>query len=882
MDVGLALAEGNSGATAFVFTVNRTGDTSGTASANYAITGSGANPANAVDFSNGLFPSGTANFLTGSASTTITVNINGDIAIELNETFTVTLSVPSAGATIGTATAIGTIINDDSCTAGTNAPVLNTAIPTEFCDSFSQDLDTYTNTPVPPNSSLTWSTNPDPLATGDHLPGSIVSVADMYYGFFYDAVNNCAGPTLEVVLTLNISPSPGTANNASVCNTAEGGQATSLDLDDQLAGADSGTWSLTSSQSGSNITIGGNNTVDFLGQPLGNYEFTFTTTGAIVPCSDQTEVLTITVIDCTLPCDAGNVAPVLDPDVTTNFCDVIDISLNDYVTSTAPVGTTLTWSTISDPLNTNAHLTDDQVSNPPNDGSFFAFFYDAVNGCASPTLEVELTLNATPVITDTTGDDLCGPGDVTLAVTGNTPGSVQPPTFNWYDSATGGNLVGTGSSISFNITATTSYFVEATANGCTSAREEVIATIYPLPSAGNPSNASACSVAANGPTIIDLDDLITGESAGEWSVTTDPSGTISIGMGNNIVNFENRVAGDYVFTYTTTDATPPFCENVSSEVTISVNDCDIDTDSDGLLDGIEVALGTDPNNVDSDGDGIEDGVEVGDDTDNPLDGDEDGIIDALDSNSADTDMDGVVDQLDPANTDPCIPDPNNEFCVATVDLEITKTADDDFLNVGEQLTFTITVANISDIGATLIQVEEVLDADGFDYISHFTGPGDGVYDEVTGLWDIPMLAPQESATLVILVEALNFGEYVNTATISGSSPVDVDLENNEASVGIEINERSNNECGFLFNQFSPNGDGTNDFLVINCITDPEYSDNSLEIYDRYGNQVFAVSGYDNTWDGTRNNNDLPKGTYFYVLDLGDGSEIRKGWIQIIR
>ena len=178
-------------------------------------------------------------------------------------------------------------------------------------------------------------------------------------------------------------------------------------------------------------------------------------------------------------------------------------------------------------------------------------------------------------------------------------------------------------------------------------------------------------------------------------------------------------------------------------------------------------------------------------------------------------------------------------------------------------------------------MDEVLDAIGFDYISHFTGPGDGVYDEVTGLWDIPMLEPNASATLVILVEAISFGDYVNTATITGSSPVDIILENNEASVEIVVNERSNNDCGFLFNQFSPNsGDGINNFLFINCIQD--YPNNSIEIYDRYGNQVFEARPYDNTWDGTRNNNDLPKGTYFYVLDLGDGSEIRKGWIQILR
>ena len=87
---------------------------------------------------------------------------------------------------------------------------------------------------------------------------------------------------------------------------------------------------------------------------------------------------------------------------------------------------------------------------------------------------------------------------------------------------------------------------------------------------------------------------------------------------------------------------------------------------------------------------------------------------------------------------------------------------------------------------------------------------------------------------------------------------------------------------FFLTNFSPNGDGTNDFLVINCITEPDYANNTLEIFDRYGNQVFTARSYDNTWDGTRNNSDLPKGTYLYILDLGDGSDIRKGWIQIIR
>ena len=94
---------------------------------------------------------------------------------------------------------------------------------------------------------------------------------------------------------------------------------------------------------------------------------------------------------------------------------------------------------------------------------------------------MEITLNEIPVITATTDDGTCGPGDVTLTVTGNTPGSIEPPTFNWYDSQTGGNLLVPGSdAVTFTIAATTTYYVEAEANGCFSERVAVIASRLPI------------------------------------------------------------------------------------------------------------------------------------------------------------------------------------------------------------------------------------------------------------------------------------------------------------------------------------------------------------------------------------------------------------------
>jgi Ca2+-binding RTX toxin-like protein len=115
----LSQNEGNSGGTAFTYTVTRTGSTTGASTASWAVAGSGANPATASDFASGAFPTGTVSFAAGEASKTITVNVAGDTAVESGEGFTLTLSNPSAGTVIGTASATGTIVNDDGSTTPT-------------------------------------------------------------------------------------------------------------------------------------------------------------------------------------------------------------------------------------------------------------------------------------------------------------------------------------------------------------------------------------------------------------------------------------------------------------------------------------------------------------------------------------------------------------------------------------------------------------------------------------------------------------------------------------------------------------------------------------------------------------------------------------------
>ncbi len=107
-----SLTEGNAGTKSFNFTVTRTGNLTNASSVTATASGSGGNPAVAADFVGGIFLNGTVNFSAGSATQTVTVDVTGDLTVEPNEGFTVTLSAPT-NATIGTAAASGTIQNDD-------------------------------------------------------------------------------------------------------------------------------------------------------------------------------------------------------------------------------------------------------------------------------------------------------------------------------------------------------------------------------------------------------------------------------------------------------------------------------------------------------------------------------------------------------------------------------------------------------------------------------------------------------------------------------------------------------------------------------------------------------------------------------------------------
>jgi gliding motility-associated-like protein len=82
------------------------------------------------------------------------------------------------------------------------------------------------------------------------------------------------------------------------------------------------------------------------------------------------------------------------------------------------------------------------------------------------------------------------------------------------------------------------------------------------------------------------------------------------------------------------------------------------------------------------------------------------------------------------------------------------------------------------------------------------------------------------------------------------------------------------------NAFSPNGDGINDFWVIEYLE--SYPGATIDIFNRYGQTVYTSIGYNKPWDGTMNGRPLPVGTYYWVINPKNGRQQMNGSVTIIR
>ena len=82
------------------------------------------------------------------------------------------------------------------------------------------------------------------------------------------------------------------------------------------------------------------------------------------------------------------------------------------------------------------------------------------------------------------------------------------------------------------------------------------------------------------------------------------------------------------------------------------------------------------------------------------------------------------------------------------------------------------------------------------------------------------------------------------------------------------------------NSFSPNGDSVNDLWNIKYLE--TYPKATVEVFSRNGTRVFYSTGYKNPFDGNYQNQQLPVGVYYYIVDPRNGRKRLTGSLTIIR
>lgn len=208
------------------------------------------------------------------------------------------------------------------------------------------------------------------------------------------------------------------------------------------------------------------------------------------------------------------------------------------LTATAPGGTYVWWDASSGgtSLGTGISFNTGALTN-----TITYYVETTVNGCNSAgRTAVTVTVNPTPAAPAVNGANICGGNAASLTV------SSTGDTYRWYNAASGGDLLTTGSSYTTpSLNATTSYYISATSTaGCTSTRTTATVNVTPIQ---NPafvySSGTYCKTGGAPPP-----PNISGGNTGTFSSTT---GLVFTDASTGQIDIAASVPGLYTITFTT-------------------------------------------------------------------------------------------------------------------------------------------------------------------------------------------------------------------------------------------------------------------------------------------------------------------------------------------
>jgi gliding motility-associated-like protein len=603
---------------------------------------------------------------------------------------------------------------------------------------------------------------------------------------------------------------------------------------------------------------------------------------------DNTACSSLTRTSVTLTINPAAQAPVTGGDITE--CEQSPIQTLT-ATATAAAGQTIVWYDAA----TGGSIIANPTLNTVGTVTYYAQANVDASACSSLTrTAVTLTINAAPAAPITGGDITeCALTPIqTLTATATVPAG---QTIVWYTAATGGTVV---ANPTLNTVGTVTYYAEANNGTCSSlTRTAVTLTI----------NAAPVS-----PSILD--------ATGECSVTvTPPSLSDNCGVqltavpNPNVLTYTEQ--GTYIITWNFQDANGNIIVSATQNVIVD------DVTAPAIPNLVNVtgecsAIATPPTTLDNCA------GQITGTTSDPLEYNEQGTFiihwtfNDGNGNSIVVNQTVIVDDI----TAPAIPvlEPISGQCSVTV--PVPSTTDNCSNNpilgtTGDPLQYNTIgdyivtwsfddghgnkVTATQEVHVTAVGALQVASADAdcnkdvdvtFNLNSYLVGlgvPAGGTWADTDNTGG---LSGTNNATFSPY--QVPVGNYVFTYTVQdGDCTRTVELTMTVASICPTL---PTGECEpVVHNAMSPNGDGQNDFFQIDNFGDSCITANSVEIYNRWGILVFESNMYDNNTrvfkgysEGrtTVGNDELPTGTYFYILNwTSQGVEKHKeGYLYLSR
>ena len=255
--------------------------------------------------------------------------------------------------------------------------------------------------------------------------------------------------------------------------------------------------------------------------------------------------------------------------------------------------------------------------------------------------------------------------------------------------------------------------------------------------------------------------------------------------------------------------------------------------------------------------------------------------------------DGTIYALEPANViipiEPVVDGVfSAEDTTLTVDRNVAFTANlNNSINDPEGLgyTFTTTPVTAPQQGTATLTDDGILT---YTSTGSFLGTDSLVYEVCTNT--DPPVCDQATVTFIVVVPE---GDETDTDGdgIPDGEEVGPDPANPQDSDGDGIPDYLDplERELLIYDGFAP-GRG-DDVWVIEGITNPQYINNNVKIYNRWGNLVYETDSYNNAdraWTGEANVstilgvNEVPDGTYFYIINLGNNEPPRTGYVVLVR